>query len=95
MVELSGRIDEANGEQFHEGKTTLHEQRKFIMKTLSSGKKSSTTFESIIHQGIIELFASLVDLNEKPFQPETVFNTAIVNTLWTIVTGRKYLYEHS
>lgn len=100
MTEFSGRIQCAavksrfggignKGIAFNEGKG-LFEQRRFVLKTLRDfgfGKKS---LESLIHNEVKELVTTLLQLHGKPFEPEDAFNLSVVNSLWTIITGRRF-----
>jgi cytochrome P450 len=66
------------------------EQRRFILKNLRDfgfGKKS---MEALVQQEIEELIEGFKKDVGKPMQTQNRFNAAVLNALWSIVTGQRH-----
>jgi hypothetical protein len=69
------------------------EQRRFALKTLRDfgfGKKS---MESMVADEVNELIDTFKKLSGKPFQTQNKFNAAVLNALWSLVTGQRYSHD--
>ena len=49
--------------------------------------------EDLIQAEVVELVQRLSKLNGKSFQTQALFNLAVVNSLWTIITGHRFAQE--
>ncbi|ODM92367.1 Cytochrome P450 2J6 [Orchesella cincta] len=69
------------------------EQRRFALKSLRDfgfGKKS---VETIVYDEITELIDNFRKTIGKPMQTQNKFNAAVLNALWTMVTGNRYSHD--
>lgn len=69
------------------------EQRRFTLKSLRDfgfGKKS---METIVYDEINELIDNFKTVVGKPMQTQNKFNAAVLNALWTMVTGQRYSHD--
>jgi hypothetical protein len=69
------------------------EQRRFALKTLRDfgfGKKS---MESMVLEEAAELIETFKKGVGKPTQTQNKFNAAVLNALWTLVTGNRYSHD--
>ncbi|XP_021956777.1 cytochrome P450 2J3 [Folsomia candida] len=72
---------------------TWVEQRRFALKTLRDfgfGKKS---MESMVQQEATELIETFRKMAGKPIQTQNKFNAAVLNALWTLITGNRYSHD--
>jgi hypothetical protein len=69
------------------------EQRRFALKTLRDfgfGKKS---MESMVLEEATELIETFKKGVGKPTQTRNKFNAAVLNALWTLITGNRYSHD--
>ncbi|CAL8102464.1 unnamed protein product [Orchesella dallaii] len=69
------------------------EQRRFALKSLRDfgfGKKS---METVVYDEINELIDTFRKTIGKPMQTQNKFNAAVLNALWTMVTGQRYSHD--
>lgn len=70
------------------------EQRRFTLKSLRDfgfGKKS---METIVYDEINELIDTFKTMTGKPMQTQNKFNAAVLNALWSMVTGQRYSHDN-
>jgi len=69
------------------------EQRRFALKTLRDfgfGKKS---MEAIVSDEVVELIDSFKKTVGRPIQTQNKFNAAVLNALWSLITGQRYSHN--
>lgn len=101
-MELSGRpkiglgmlwagcgTDTFHGIAFNEG-DDWQEQRRFALRQLRDIGFGKSSMEDLILNEVQELLTVLKDKCGKPFEVEHLFEMAVVNALWTLVSGRRF-----
>lgn len=63
------------------------------MKTLRDFGFGRKSMEILIQNEITDLIQYLSDLNGAPVQSKCFFNLAVLNALWSIITGRRFAHD--
>ena len=66
------------------------EQRKFTMRRLRDFGVGKSTMEDVLKEDLGNLFEMLDKKLGKPFKMQQIFNVAVVNGLWKILTGKRF-----
>lgn len=101
MTEFSGRPllkpfeavtgKEKRGLVLSEGEQWV-EQRRFALRNLRDFGFGKRSMESFIQEDITDLIESFKKLEREPFVPHRLFSTAVVRSLWNIISGERFTY---
>lgn len=77
---------------FSSGKT-WQEQRRFTLRHLRDFGFGTKSMESIVHIEIQELIERFKETAGIPINTMNQFNIAVVNALWTIISGERFSHD--
>lgn len=69
------------------------EQRHFAIKALNNFGFQRSTMETIIMVEVDELIEELKSQNGRGISTHTIFNIAVLNSIWKIVSGERFSHH--
>jgi len=65
-------------------------QRTFVMRNLRVFGMGKNSLEGLILDEVMELVTWIKTQNDNPIELHRRFSLAVINTLWTILSGKRY-----
>jgi hypothetical protein len=69
------------------------EQRRFTLKSLRDFGFGKRSMEVLVQDEVKDLIEAFKKLEGKPMSTQHKFNAAVLNALWSIVTGKRHAQD--